>query len=108
MQRQSLLDGDDFSGIGGRGGSGGGGGGGGGSMDKAKLIKLSVAGVLFVAAAVLLAINFGVINLGGGGDEFKAKPVSAEKQREREEQTKKDQEEIERMERSGEATIGGA
>ena len=74
---------------------------------RAKLIKLSIAGVLFVAAALLLAINFGVINL-GGGSEFKTKPVSAEKQREREEQSQKDQEELERMERSGEATIGGA
>lgn len=77
-------------------------------MDRAKLIKLSVAGVLFVAAALLLAVNFGVLNLGGSKSEFAPKPVSEAKQREREEQTKKDQEELERMERSGEATIGGA
>lgn len=103
MQRQSLLDGEDFSSIGGKGGGKSSGGGGGSSLDKGKMIKLLVALGLFVAAGGIFAAQ-----MFGGGNEFKTEPVSAEKQREREEQSQKDQEELERLERTGEATVGGA
>jgi len=103
MQRQSLLDGDDFSSIGGK---RGGGGGGGSNMDSKKVIKLSIAIVLFLAAGGLFAWQMDLF--GSGKSEFAPEPVSAEKQRAREEATKKAEEEMERLEREGKATIGGA
>ena len=105
MQRQSLLDGDDFSAIGKRGGGGGAGGGGG--MEKTKVVKLAVAAAPFVVAAGLLAWNFGLIG-GEKRDPYAAPPPSAEKVKQREESQEQYEQELEQLQKDGKATIGGA
>jgi hypothetical protein len=106
MQRQSLLDGDDYSGIGNKRGGKGSGGGGGTEVSN-KNIKLIVAAVLFVLAGGLLAWNFGLIG-GKSADPHAAPPPTRQQVEQREEQAKEAEAELEQLQRDGKATVGGA
>jgi hypothetical protein len=107
MQRQSLLDGDDFSSIGSKGGKGAGGARSAGGMPSDKVLKLAIAVVLFFAAGGLLAYHFGVFG-GAAKDPHAAKPPTQQQVREREQRSKEDEAEIEQLQREGKATVGGA
>lgn len=102
MQRQSLLDGEDFSSIGGRKGGGGKGRAGGGGLDNSKKAKIAIAVVLFVLAGGLLAWNAGLFS---GPVREKVTP---ERKQAREKQIQQDEEELERLQREGKVTVGGA
>lgn len=79
--KTSLLDDADFGSIGSkRSGDSG-------SSDPKKMIKIGVAAVLMIAAAILLAYNFGLIG-GDGGPSVPVVPPTPEEVQEFEKQQK--------------------
>ena len=97
MQRPSLLEDDDFSSIGESGTSDR------SSADRARVVKLAIAGVLFAATGVIFSVQLGVFDAPAPTSQ-----VSDEVHRGRVDQERRHQEELERLEKAGEIRVDGA
>ena len=97
MQRPSLLEGDDFSSIGDRTSLGR------RPADRAKAAKLSIAGLLFVAAGVLFCAQLGMLDRPAPVSD-----VSDDVHQGRLDQTQRDAEELKRLEKAGQIRVDGA
>lgn len=95
MQRKSLLEGDEFEGIGRALPAASG-------TRRASAIKLLIAAGLIIAAAGVYSVNLGLF------ESPQSAQVSPELQHEREERTRQEQEELQKLVRDGKVKLEGA
>lgn len=97
MQRPSLLDGDDFSSIGGHRPTTQ------GPARGATVARLCIAGALLVCAGLISCWHFGIFDRPSAGDG-----ASPEVHQTRVDRSKQDQAELDRLVKQGDARIDGS